>query len=189
MSDGKVEIAALTTPVLCMADERETRFREFVARDLVRAHRLAWRLVGGDDAAAEDVVQDALVRAWRALPRFRGEAKLSTWFYRILVRQAHNYRRWRAVRDIFGATPADAVADGREAPGDPLLRRRIQSALARLSGRQRDAFVLVHWEGFTVVEAAAVVGCSDGTLRSHLHRARQSLRAELADLAPDGDGR
>ena len=78
MSDGKVEIAALTTPALCTADERETRFREFVARDLVRAHRLAWRLVGGDDAAAEDVVQDALVRAWRALPRFRGEAKLST---------------------------------------------------------------------------------------------------------------
>lgn len=178
---------ALPSPVLLSADEREVRFREFVAADLTRAHRLAWRLVGGDDAAAEDVVQDALVRAWRALPRFRGDAKLSTWFYRILVRQAHNHRRWRAVRNVFGALPADEAEDARAVPGDPVLRRRIEAALASLTARQRDAFVLVHWEGFTVVEAAAVVGCSDGTLRSHLHRARRTLRAELADLAPDGE--
>ena len=79
----------------------ERRFRSLVDSHRDRALRLAWRLVGGDEAAAEDVTQDAFVKAYRGLHRFRGEAALETWFYRILVRQAHSYRRWRAVREIW----------------------------------------------------------------------------------------
>ena len=73
----------------------EERFSALVASHRERALRLAWRLVGGDEAAAEDVAQEAFVSAYRALPRFRGDARLETWFYRILVNQAHRYRRWR----------------------------------------------------------------------------------------------
>ncbi len=87
----------------------EERFSTFVAAHRARALRLAWRLTGGDPDAAEDVAQDAFVKAYRNLDQFRGEAKLETWFYRILVRQAANHRRWRAVRDRWsGLFPDDA---------------------------------------------------------------------------------
>jgi RNA polymerase sigma-70 factor (ECF subfamily) len=173
-----------------LSESLEQRFAVFVATRRERARRLAWRLVGGDDAAAEDVAQDAFVRAWRALPRFRGEAQLDTWFYRILVRQAANHRRWRAVRERHGSD-APVEAHGIDAPrGDPALRGRIVRALAELSPRQREAFVLVHLEGFTVTEAAALLGRRTGTIKSHLHRALVALREQLADLAPrDGDAR
>ena len=159
--------------------EREECFSTFVALQRDRARRLAWRLVGGDEAAAEDVTQEAFVKAYQALGRFRGEASLETWFYRILVRQAHNYRRWRAVRTLWQSEedPADSTPQG-----DPGLRRRIAHALDQLSRRQREAFVLVYLEGFTVQECADFLGKPSGTVKSHLHRALVKLRAELADL-------
>jgi RNA polymerase sigma-70 factor (ECF subfamily) len=169
--------------------ELERRFSAFVGSHLDRARRLAWRLVGGDDAAAEDVTQDALLRAYRALGRFREEAKLETWFYRILVRQAANYRRWRAVRELWGgAFREDARDPAPHAPGDPALRRRIAAALEQLTRSQREAFVLVHLEGFTVRETGELLGKAEGTVKSHLHRALQSLRAELSDLVDDDGG-
>jgi RNA polymerase sigma-70 factor (ECF subfamily) len=167
-------------PDAALAD-REARFCGFVVSHRERAVRLAWRLIGGDEAAAEDVAQDALLRAYTALPRFREEASLSTWFYRILVRQAQSYRRWRAVRELW--TPvleADAAAPGVVA--DPVLRGRIRRALEQLTRKQREAFVLVHLEEFTVREAAQILRMPDGTVKSHLHRALTKLREQLADL-------
>jgi RNA polymerase sigma-70 factor, ECF subfamily len=162
----------------------ERRFAALVGSHREKARRLAWRLVGGDDAAAEDVTQEAFVKAYGALARFRGDASLETWFYRILVRQAHNYRRWRAVRERWRGEDVD-VADPRpEAPGDPALRRRIARALDGLSRLQRESFVLVHLEGFSVRESAEIMGRPLGTVKSHLHRALRSLRTELADLEP-----
>lgn len=163
--------------------EREECFSAFVVSHRERARRLAWRLVGGDEAAAEDVTQDALVKAYQALGSFRGDASLETWFYRILVRQAHNYRRWRAVRDVWNRVWEEDPPD--PSTGilrDPGLRRRIAQALDRLSRRQREAFILVHLEGFTVQECAELLGKPPGTVKSHLHRALTALRAELADL-------
>lgn len=163
--------------------EREERFSAFVASHRERARRLAWRLVGGDEAAAEDITQDAFVRAYQALSSFRAEASLATWFYRILVRQAQNYRRWRAVRELWSAGWRDASpVCASEGLGDPGLRRRIVRALDHLSRRQREAFILVHLEGFTVQECADLLGKSVGTIKSHLHRALTALRHELADL-------
>ena len=166
--------------VLPVAD-REARFRDFVASHRQRAVGLAWRLLGADAEAAEDVAQEAFARAWNALPRFREEAQLSTWFYRILVRQAANHRRreawrgrWRALTGREAASPV--------ATADAPAQRRIARALDRLSPGQREAFVLVHLEGFTVAETAATLGKAPGTVKSHLHRALKALRADLADL-------
>jgi RNA polymerase sigma-70 factor (ECF subfamily) len=162
---------------------REERFAAFVVSHRDRARRLAWRLVGGDEGAAEDVCQDAFVKAYRALDRFRGDSSIETWFYRILVRQAHNHRRWRAVRERWGAvTDAEPRDPSPVGQGDPGLRRRIAEALSQLTRRQREAFVLVHLEGFTVSECAALLGKPTGTVKSHLHRALKSLRSELSDL-------
>ena len=168
------------------AAAKEDVFHRLVVSQRDRAFRLAWRLVDGDRAAAEDVVQDAFVKAYRGLDGFRGEAKLETWFYRILVRQAHTYHRWRAVRTRWPSgregthTNAEPVSDAEN--GDLGLRRRIARALDTLSRKQREAFVLIHLEGFSVKECAETMGSPDGTVKSHLHRALVKLRAELADL-------
>jgi len=166
------------------ATEREERFAELVRTHRDRALRLAWRLVGGDSAAAEDVTQDAFVRAYRGLDGFRGDASIETWFYRILVRQAYSYRRWRALRTLWTGTEwTEAVHPDVPVTGDPALRARIAAAIEGLTRSQREVFVLVHLEGFRVRECAEVLGKPVGTVKSHLHRALARLRAQLADVA------
>lgn len=156
-------------------------FGAFFEANVDRARRLAWRLVGGDDAAAEDVVQDAFVKAYRNLHKFRAEARIESWFFRIVVNEAHNYRRWRGIREIWsgarGEEPPDPTARDES---DPMLRERISKALGGLSRGQREAFVLVHLEGFTVRETAEMLGSAQGTVKRHLHRALGKLRSELA---------
>jgi RNA polymerase sigma-70 factor (ECF subfamily) len=173
---------------LAFANDQERAFASFVASHRERALGMAWRLLGGDAAAAEDVAQEAFARAHRALGSFRGEAALSTWFHRILVNEAQRYRRWRWVRDRFGGPmPADPVDPGAAPPGDPALRRRVALALDALPRGQREAFVLVHLEGMTMREAAETTGRAVGTIKSHLHRALRNLRTQLADLDPRGE--
>jgi RNA polymerase sigma-70 factor (ECF subfamily) len=170
--------------------DREQRFAAFVAEHRDRAIGLAWRLVGGDAAAAEDVAQEAFVRAFRGLDRFREQAQLSTWFHRILVNEANRYLRWRWVRQRIAGDMPDDVADPNLQPlGDPALRERVRRAVARLARGQREAFVLVHLEGMSIAEAAAASGRAEGTIKSHLHRALRALRMELADLAPKREER
>lgn len=161
---------------------RET-FEAFVESHRDRAVRLAFRLVRGDEAAAEDVAQNAFLRAYRALADFRGDARVDTWFYRILVREAHRHRRWQAVRRLWTVAADDAPEPVDEHPDpDAGLRKRIAAALERLTAAQRETFVLVHLEGFSVSETAAILGKASGTVKSHLHRALATLREDLADL-------
>ncbi len=168
-----------------MQGARVREFEAFVAAHRERAVGLAWRLVGADGGAAEDVAQEAFVRAYRSLARFRGDAEMSTWFHRILLNEARRYRRWRWVRERFAGALHEETPDPQAGkPGDPALRKRIAHALERLSQGQREAFLLVHLEGMTVREAAAITGRATGTTKSHLHRALRALRAELEDLDP-----
>ncbi len=182
-----------TTPEA--AADRETdlerRFAALVSEHGDRAVGLAWRLVGGDAAAAEDVAQEALLRAWQALGRFRDEARLSTWLYRIVVREAARHRRWRSVRQRLGGL---GDGDARDLPDarsesdspDPLLRARIAAAIDRLPRGQREAFVLVHLEGFAIRETAELTGRAPGTIKTHLHRALRALRRDLESVREPG---
>jgi RNA polymerase sigma-70 factor (ECF subfamily) len=164
---------------------RARDFAAFVVSHRDRAVGLAWRLVGGDAAAAEDVAQEAFLKAHRGLSKFREDAKLSTWFYRILVNEAQRHLRWRWVRQrVAGEMPEDPLDPRPEPTGDPVLRDRIARAVAALPRGQREAFVLVHLEGFTIKEAAAITNRAMGTIKSHLHRATGKLRVALADLDP-----
>lgn len=182
-----VEIAIGGAKADAPARMRAEDFAAFCEQRRERALRLAFRLLGGDQATAEDVVQNAFLRAHRGLAGFRGDAGLDTWFYRIVVNEVQRQRRWQSVRRLFGGDPETAPPplDPRPA-GDPGLRRRIAAALERLSAGQREAFVLVHLEELTVNEAADVLGKAVGTVKSHLHRALAALRGELADLHPEG---
>ena len=163
-----------------MAADLEQRFDAFVNAHRDRALRIAWRLLGGDAAAAEDVAQEAFVRAYRGLGSFRGEAKLATWFYRILVNEVRRHQRWRVLRARGRRTTATPMRSRTRPSAMPGPTRRCAAASARaiaaLPRGQREAFVLVHLEGLTLVEAASATGRAVGTMKSHLHRALASLR-------------
>jgi len=169
-------------------EDLQARFAAFVESRFERARRTAWRMIGGDGAAAEDVAQDAFVKAYRGLHRFRSDSTLETWFFRILIREAQNHRRWRAVRTLWTPPAHDGVIEAapdlaNAAPGDPILRRRIAAAIDALSPMQRDVFVLVVEEGFTHREAAGMLGRSEGTIKTHARRAGEALRHALRDVA------
>ena len=182
-----MEIAAHRVMANVLQPMEAAAFAAFVEARRERAVRVAYRLLGADQGAAEDVAQNAFLRAHRALARFRGESTIDTWFFRILVREVQRQRRWRRVRELVGFDIERAPEPAQErAVGDPGLRARIVAALERLTPAQREVFVLVHLEEQSLAEAAAVLGKAIGTVKSHLHRALESLRRELADLAREG---
>ncbi len=169
---------------LALADEPREQAAARSLEALVEAHaeravRIASRFVRGDRAAAEDIAQEAFAKAWRALPRFRGEAELTTWMYRVVVNESLSQLRKQKLRDglvaLFGPErPAAAPLR------DPSLRARIEAALDVLSANERAVFTLVQLEGFTLEETAALRGRALGTVKSQLHRALVKLRRELA---------
>lgn len=161
----------------------DSRFRALVDEHQDAAVRTARRLLGGD-SAAEDVAQEAFLRAFKGLPQFRGESNLRTWFFRILVREVQRHKRWQVLRRIWSTdstSEMDLPAAERPAE-DSALRSRIVIALDGLPQRQREAFVLVHLEQFTVKETAEMLGVSLGTAKVHVHRATKALRVSLGDL-------
>jgi len=154
-------------------------FGELVRRYQDTVYTLARRLVGPDLAA--DVAQEALLRAWRALPRFRGEAAFSTWLHRITVNTAWTLRR-RDRRhlaeplegDFEDAGPLPEQA-GELAEARAVLRR----AIAALNPGQRAVVVLRDLYGWSGAETARELGITETTVKVRLHRARRRLRSLL----------
>lgn len=160
---------------------------------LVRAHQdevftLARRLVGDPDLAA-DVAQESLIRAWRALPGFRGDSKLSTWLHRIVVNMAWTHKkrhRRHAGLPIDEATPLPASLgpDQPETAGELAdLRGRLRSALDRLPDGQRQVVVLKDVYGWAHAEIAENMGISVTAAKVRLHRARARLARDLEETA------
>ena len=155
-----------------------------------RLRALAYRLLG-DGAAMDDALQEAYVKAFRALPSFREDAGLGTWLYQITYRACIDLQRRerRHTADLAGqwSAPAATTAAG-GAGADPAAtaasRTDLQRALAALPVDQRAAVVLVDAEGLDYDAAASVLGVAPGTIASRLSRARAALRAALAEGEP-----
>lgn len=145
-----------------------------------RVFALALRIVGAMDA--EEVAQEAFIRIFRGLPKFRGDAALGTWIYRLAVNAALSHRSRRAVVPA----PVDEEASAEEgaavepAAGDAVLRARLERALWQLPVGYRTVIVLHDVEGLEHEEVAAILGCHVGTSKSQLHKARTKLREILA---------
>lgn len=159
---------------------------------LVREHaaplyRLLARILG-DPAAAEDVAQECFVRAWRALPSFRGEAKFSTWLYRIAVNEGNRYLSRASRREVL---PYDDVlldvpdlrAETAELAEAGELREQLERLLAELPPHYRVAVVLRDVEGFSNEESAELLELDLRNFKSRLHRGRMALRRRLEELA------
>jgi RNA polymerase sigma-70 factor, ECF subfamily len=147
------------------------------------------RRLAGDDALAEDWAQEAWVRAIRALPRFRGDARFSTWLHRIAVNSALHGRRWRERRTSREVALDDAPA---QAGSDATpLRLRLEGALDGLPDGMRRVLVLHDVEGYTHEEIGGFLGINPGTSKSQLFKARARMREMLAPggLAVTGEER
>lgn len=167
-------------------DDDVAAFEELVRRHRDAAYRVALRICR-DRADAEDVTQEAIVRAWRSLDGFRGDARFSTWLYRIVTNLALNRVTRRRER------PTDAIAEGASSSTDPAARTvdaerfdQAVRALDQLTAEQRACFVLCEIEGLSYEEAAHVLGVGVPAVKGRLFRARQDLGAHLARYDASG---
>lgn len=158
--------------------------RVLTGRHLGRVYGFAARLLG-DRAEAEDVAQEAMLRMWRVAGTWRtGEAKLSSWLYRVTVnlctdrQRARQRRRAEPLDDV--AEPADETANTEATLMQRERHDALQAALASLPDRQRQAVVLRHIEGLTNPEIAAILEVGVEAVESLTARGKRALTAALA---------
>ncbi len=170
------------TPLVKRAQRGDQRaFATLVERHQPRLFTLAARELGSS-ADAEDAVQEALIRAWRALPRFRADARFATWLYRIQLNAIHDQRS-RSSRG--GGVPLDDIAEPAD-PRDQLVQRELagalQGALGELDETYRTAVVLYDILGCSYGEIAEVLGIAEGTVKSRIFRGRTELARSLGTV-------
>ncbi len=143
------------------------------------ALRLATRLCG-NPVDAEDIVQEAATIAIRKYDRFRGEAAFETWFCRILI-NVHRRRltKRRAVHSSDGLVLAGPVDDPSEHAWGHQLGRLVAEMVSRLPPRQREAVVLIAYQGMALAQAAEAMQTTVDNVRVHLHHGRKKLRLQL----------
>lgn len=172
--------------------QRPRAFEELLAEQLDALYRTALRLCGGHEADAEDLLQDAALRAFDGYARLRDAGAGRSWLFTILARTHYNRARARRRRaetaaiDLDDAAFESALAEWRPltTPAEELERRLLgedlDRALDELPPELRSAIWLVDVEGFTQREAAAAQEVPEGTIASRLFRARRQLREALA---------
>ena len=177
--------AGLSVAMVGVADGDKAAYRLLMDRHLKRCIGLARRMTG-NAADAEDVAQDAFLRLWRHADRWQpGRGKFSTWLYKIVVNLCIDRSRRRSFLPLEAAgDPADDRPDAAEGIAKAQTAKMIAAAIARLPERQRAALTLRYYEDIGNIEAAEILAVSVDAIESLLLRARRTLRAELAALAP-----
>lgn len=164
-------------------------FNELILRWERPIYALAYRTIGREEDA-RDVCQETFLRAFRALPRFRSEAKFSSWLYRIALNLCRDWIR-RERRTPVVQPPEDldlmelaAAAEPSESIEDLVARkdvsRVVERAMAQLPEEQRTAIVLKEYHGLTFQEIADLQGCPLSTVKTRLYQGLAVLRRELA---------
>ena len=167
-------------------------FRELVENCQELVFQMALELTRDWDDA-DELSQQVFIKAYHALPRFRGDAKLMSWLYRILMNTYIDHTRksrvakWSsASNDVESVTQPEMVA-ANEAAGNPeaqaaahQIQEHIDRALQALAPQQRSVFIMRHYHDLPLKEIAAIMGISLGTVKSQLFRAVQRMQKELS---------
>jgi RNA polymerase sigma-70 factor (ECF subfamily) len=171
----------------------DERFRALVTSHARSLHRLAYRMTRNEQDA-EDVVQEALLKAYRALDKFENRSELSTWLHRIATNCAYDLLRKRQRRAEDDLPETDAEADAvttslmSNVPGPDQsahasdIRRRVNESMERMSLTERTAFVLRHFEGHTLDHIGQTLGISLAATKQCVFRAVRKVRQDLEPL-------
>ncbi|HTY09161.1 MAG TPA: sigma-70 family RNA polymerase sigma factor [Candidatus Edwardsbacteria bacterium] len=169
-----------------MADQLQHAIDRFRSGDtaafneIVRAHQreiynLAYRLTGNAEEA-KDLTQDVFLRAYRALPGFRGDSAIKTWLYRIAINQGNSWRR-KLFRQPLPLEDAEQLpAHQNEDPG---LALAVKQAVARLPYKQRSVFVMHQYQGLKHEEIARITDRTVGSVKANYFHAVEKLRHQL----------
>jgi RNA polymerase sigma-70 factor, ECF subfamily len=179
----------------CIGGDRQAQ-RTLFRREYARVHATVYRILGSS-RDVDDLVQETFIAVFRALPAFRGDARLSTWIDRIAVRGVfHHLRTKKATSTIALDTLGDLDGGGRvddQAQARDGLRR-LYAALAKLTPEARTAYALYAIDGRTIKEVAEITGSTRITAKTRIWRARREVEkraaadpvlAELLALAPE----
>ena len=167
----------------------EGAFRTLVERHSRAVFRLAYRMTGNEQDA-EDVVQEAFLRAYRNLGRFEERARFASWLHRIAANCAYDVLRGRARRDEHDERRPDPEEDpmGDVASADPTpdrlvfsgeVRRKVTVAMARMSAVEKSAFALRHFEGFSIDEIGRALDLDASATKHSIFRAVRKMRDAL----------
>jgi len=173
-------------------------FRVLVERHSRRLFRLAYRMTGNEQDA-EEIVQDAFVRAYRKLDRFESRSNFGTWLYRICAncaldrmrKQRSEENRREPGRDVDDEMPGPLDTAASEAPAPDRLAMSgelgegVRTAMDSLSATERAAFVMRHVDGFSIEEIARSLGLNIGATKNSVFRAVQKLRRQLEPLVSE----
>jgi len=171
----------------CRRGERDA-FRELFERYKDKIYSVALRFAG-QPGEAMDIAQDTFLKLFSSLADFRGESRLETWIYRLVVNRCLDQRRrsgrWLPLGEGLGRSLAD-TSDSLAG----ILRKerngRVQEAVNRLAPDLRIVVVLRYTEGMSYDQIAEVLGCAPGTVASRLHRAHKVLERSLSSLGGKG---
>lgn len=181
----------------CQAGDTRA-FDSLVTKYRGRVYAMAYHLVQ-NETEAWDLAQEAFIKAWKALPGFKGDAAFYTWLFRITHNVAYDWLRKKKIRaegnefddsraDHGIAAGAETAPHGAPAPDTALkqaeLGQRIRQAIGQLSADHQQAILLREVEGLSYEEIAQAMQCSVGTIMSRLFYARKKLQEILHDLRP-----
>jgi RNA polymerase sigma-70 factor (ECF subfamily) len=187
MASNAMTISSDATVVTALAGDAMSGFEELYRRHYRRVYSICLRMTG-NIAEAEDLTQEVFIQLHRKLGSFRGEAQFTTWLHRLTVNQVLMHFRKRSVRSEQttddGEMPDSVDPDTLNPEAMPIVDRiALENAIAQLPPGYRTVFVLHDVEGYEHEEIAGLLGCSAGTSKSQLHKARLKLRRLLKQRA------
>lgn len=167
---------------LCLGGDYENAFNGLVHS---YSERLYWHLRSfvSIHEDADDLLQEVLIKIWNALPRFRGEAHLYTWLYRIATNEALNSLRRQKLKNMLSLSSDDSVFASR-LEADPYfngdeLQRQLLAAVRKLPEKQRLVFVMRYFEDMDYRQISEILNTSEGALKASYHHACMKIRNEI----------
>lgn len=161
---------------LCMASDNRDAFSRLVEIHQQGLRRFLLNLTNGNEALTDDLAQETFLKAWLAVRSFHGLSGFKTWLYRIAINEFSTYRRQAARYDCVGMDAGDLVIeDSSSSASTADARMDVEAVMRHLPEKERLVILLFYMEGLSVKDIVKVTGMPDGTIKSHLSRARGHL--------------
>jgi RNA polymerase sigma-70 factor (ECF subfamily) len=172
--------------ILDVQEGSHDAFRLLVERYMKQAYTVAYGFLRDHDDA-EDVAQESFVRVYRSIKTFRGDSEFGTWLYRIVMNLSLNRAQQRKNARLRTEESPEAIENVTNSAGaqEPDVRWHIENALHQLPTLQRATVILRHLNGLSTKQVSGVLGCSEGTVKTHLHRGLKKMKTMLYFL--DGE--